>query len=404
MTRPRARPPSPPSSHSGKPSCSRVGPQEQARYSQVTRTHLIPKFRDALDTIDRPWIRRFLANLQATTNPTTGQPQYAPGTVHKVLTTLSSIMSEAVEAQMIDANPWRDVRRKLLRKEVRHLIPLTPSEVAALAAQIARAEPYGLPQRPPPTQVYVPANYPAAQRDVDLLKGELRVRQALKILAGRHTGLRPDEERGGAHSGPGPRARRSTRPAHPPRRPSRRSGLHRDSRHRPDSSVAFLRNHFKPACRAALPDHPTLRWHDLRHTFVSLLIAQGVNVKAIAAQAGHSSAAFTLDVYGHLMPGSDDELRQALSAAWSQATPKDANVLFAPDRGRRVESQPTASAALNPKDNFRLAHDAPRVLGGFDDATEANSHRATRMSRIARPSSVLCLKDEAARGHPCLNA
>lgn len=63
-----------------------------------------------------------------------------------------------------------------------------------------------------------------------------------------------------------------------------------------------------------------LRWHDLRHTFGSLLIAQVVNIKAIATQAGHSSAAFTLDVYGHLMPGSDDELRSALSAAWASAT------------------------------------------------------------------------------------
>jgi hypothetical protein len=55
-------------------------------------------------------------------------------------------------------------------------------------------------------------------------------------------------------------------------------------------------------------------------TFVSLLIAQGVNIKAIATQAGHSSAAFTLDVYGHLMPGSNDELRSALSAAWASTT------------------------------------------------------------------------------------
>jgi integrase len=84
--------------------------------------------------------------------------------------------------------------------------------------------------------------------------------------------------------------------------------------------VAFLRNHFKPARDKALPDHPNLRFLDRRHTFVSLLIAQSVNVNAIAAQAGHSSTAFTLDVYGHLMPGSNDELRAALSAAWTSAT------------------------------------------------------------------------------------
>jgi len=39
----------------------------------------------------------------------------------------------------------------------------------------------------------------------------------------------------------------------------------------------------------------------LRHTYASLLIAAGKHPKYIAAQLGHASAAFTLDVYGHLM-------------------------------------------------------------------------------------------------------
>jgi integrase len=41
-------------------------------------------------------------------------------------------------------------------------------------------------------------------------------------------------------------------------------------------------------------------WHDLRHMFVSLLIAAGKSPKYIAEQAGHASAGFTLDRYGHL--------------------------------------------------------------------------------------------------------
>ena len=84
--------------------------------------------------------------------------------------------------------------------------------------------------------------------------------------------------------------------------------------------VAFLRNHFKPARVAALPDHTGLRFHDLRHTFVSLLIQQGVNVKAIAEQAGHANAAMTLNVYAHLFPGDDAHVETALSAAWAKAT------------------------------------------------------------------------------------
>jgi integrase len=45
---------------------------------------------------------------------------------------------------------------------------------------------------------------------------------------------------------------------------------------------------------------PPIRWYDLRHQYVSLLIAAGKSAKYIAEQAGHSSAGFTLDTYGHL--------------------------------------------------------------------------------------------------------
>ncbi|MBW1823870.1 MAG: tyrosine-type recombinase/integrase [Deltaproteobacteria bacterium] len=45
-----------------------------------------------------------------------------------------------------------------------------------------------------------------------------------------------------------------------------------------------------------------IRFHDLRHTNVSILIASGQEIKCISEQAGYSSVQFTLDVYGHLMP------------------------------------------------------------------------------------------------------
>jgi integrase len=44
------------------------------------------------------------------------------------------------------------------------------------------------------------------------------------------------------------------------------------------------------------------RFHDLRHAYASLLIAQGAHPKYIQAQLGHASIQTTLDRYGHLMP------------------------------------------------------------------------------------------------------
>ena len=43
-----------------------------------------------------------------------------------------------------------------------------------------------------------------------------------------------------------------------------------------------------------------LRFHDLRHTFASLLVAEGLNVVFASRQMGHSSPDITLKVYAHL--------------------------------------------------------------------------------------------------------
>jgi integrase len=47
--------------------------------------------------------------------------------------------------------------------------------------------------------------------------------------------------------------------------------------------------------------------HSCRHTFASLMIAAGVNTKALSTFMGNANIGITLDRYGHLMPGSQAE-------------------------------------------------------------------------------------------------
>lgn len=54
--------------------------------------------------------------------------------------------------------------------------------------------------------------------------------------------------------------------------------------------------------------------HECRHTFASLMIAAGVNAKALSVFMGHSSITITLDRYGHLFPGSEAEAASLLDA------------------------------------------------------------------------------------------
>jgi integrase len=50
-----------------------------------------------------------------------------------------------------------------------------------------------------------------------------------------------------------------------------------------------------------------LTLHECRHTFASLMIAAGVNAKALSTYMGHANISITLDRYGHLMPGNEEE-------------------------------------------------------------------------------------------------
>ena len=57
-------------------------------------------------------------------------------------------------------------------------------------------------------------------------------------------------------------------------------------------------NHFKKL--AAEIGAPNAKVHDLRHTYAVLSLQNGDDVKTVQGNLGHATAAFTLDVYGHV--------------------------------------------------------------------------------------------------------
>jgi integrase len=46
-----------------------------------------------------------------------------------------------------------------------------------------------------------------------------------------------------------------------------------------------------------------VRFHDLRHSFASLMLLRGAKPKVISEALGHASVAFTMDVYSHIIEG-----------------------------------------------------------------------------------------------------
>lgn len=72
-------------------------------------------------------------------------------------------------------------------------------------------------------------------------------------------------------------------------------------------------------CPGTLTQVP--RFHDLRHTWVSWLIAAGVPIVKIARAAGHDDVKTTYKVYGHLLPELDDQQAEAIGSALSGLLP-----------------------------------------------------------------------------------
>ena len=79
-----------------------------------------------------------------------------------------------------------------------------------------------------------------------------------------------------------------------------------------------LDNHAQECWAAAGLEPITL--HEARHTFASLLIDSGANAKAVQEFMGHSKIQTTFDTYGHLLPGSHDEVRARMDAYLLDAT------------------------------------------------------------------------------------
>ena len=81
----------------------------------------------------------------------------------------------------------------------------------------------------------------------------------------------------------------------------------------PDSVLHMLQRVLK---RAGLP---RIRFHDLRHTFATLALQNGVDIKTVSGMLGHFSAGFTLDTYAHVTTSAKREAAKTMGNILSGA-------------------------------------------------------------------------------------
>jgi integrase len=78
--------------------------------------------------------------------------------------------------------------------------------------------------------------------------------------------------------------------------------------------------------------------HDCRHGYASLMIAAGVNAKALSTYMGHANIGITLNQYGHLLPGAEGEAAGLLDAYLARTLGAD------PPGAPQTAPHPTESA------------------------------------------------------------
>lgn len=281
-----------------------IRPSTVANYALVVRKHLIPGLgHQWLNKLRPEDVQRFL-NEKATS--------LSPRSVQNLRTLLGAALQHAMKWGYVARNVARLTNPpRLERKEV---VPLSPMEARRLLEESKEDRLYAL--YTVALAIGLRKGEVSALRwaDVDLEAATLRVTGTLKRVTGE--GLVRDE----------PKTSRSRRTVPLPQVCLDGLQAHRvaqalerlaQGERWQDLGYVFtspvgspldprnLTRHFEAACRHA--ELPKTRFHDLRHTCASLLLAQGVQPRVVMETLGHSGIAITMDLYAHVMPSQQRE-------------------------------------------------------------------------------------------------
>ena len=94
--------------------------------------------------------------------------------------------------------------------------------------------------------------------------------------------------------------------------------------------------------RVVAPEPITL--HECRHSFASLMIAAGVNARALSTYMGHSTIGITLDRYGHLRPGNGQRAASLLAAYLARSDTAARLAQLEPETGANAGVRDSESA------------------------------------------------------------
>jgi integrase len=261
-------------------------------YEQNLRRRVIP----ALGTVRLGDVRP--RDLQALVD-TLNREGSSPSTIDTTITPLRAIYRRARNRGIVSQNPTQGLDKPAIRSKPRRFA--SAGEAEALLSVLDG------PQR----ALWATAFYAGLRRgelvalrweDLELATGLIHVRRGWDAVEGE---IAP-KSRQGRRNVPIPGALRDFLVEHA--QTSEQEG-------RVFGSDRQVRRWAEGAGQAWLADGlRRLTLHDASHSYASLMIAAGVNAKALSTFMGHANIAITLDLYGHLMPGSEAQAADLLDS------------------------------------------------------------------------------------------
>ena len=246
---------------------------------------------------------------------TASSKDLSPKTVENHLRLIRAVFNAAVEDQLISVSPVRKISRQpavrakvvpLSVAQIDRLVAATPDRyramvVTAVGSGLRQGELLGL-----------------RGEDVDLHKGLVHVRHQLVSVPGIAAHLGPPKTSSSLRTVPVPGFVTDALKAHIKQFPPGPFGVLFTNKRLDVVNRQSLHRSFRYALRTAgMPN--TVTFHQLRHTYASLLIEAGESPTVVAARLGHKNATETLQTYSHLWPSSEDQTRQVLASAFKDA-------------------------------------------------------------------------------------
>ena len=285
----------------------------------ILRVHVLPAFgQRPISSIETSEVQSWVTRLGQATYDANGavvRAGLSPSTIEVVYGKVAAVFNAAIEDRLISRTLCGSRRVKMPRKDGGDILPMSPEQVAAMAA--------ALPAHYRALVVLIagtglrPGEAVGLTNDrVKWLHRRIQIDRQLVMASGEAPRFGPVKTEGSNRTAAVPDAVLEVLAAH-----VEQFGLGpHDLLFTHDKGDPIRRSAMGHAWRRAAPAAGVVgySWHDLRHYAASVMIAEGASVKAVQKQLGHENASTTLDTYAHLFPDAEESTRNALAAGIAQ--------------------------------------------------------------------------------------